>query len=856
MNVIADPLINHRYESALNDRYLSYGCGNVTLIMKAACEARSPTSEFGTPYYPVGLHGYRGCEFCEENERSESCRKYPDSAWAWDIQPDAKPANPGFWYEWSYQPTTRCGVPEYDMRPPPFENCTDASWRETHGWCECESAEFDELVERSEICATRKEAEDAEAYFAARNVLENPAFFLLDNFDAHLTPETGTVAVGARCSLANAESCAENALNLAGLRIAVIAPEDSDLGEISVDGDPDGIYLGAHSQSLYTAPGGNGSALAASLGAKISASGLLAQFPIGVGAELMPSARAPRFDRGTILADADTSPREWRGSEVCHADLYSASACFAYELLPIVSEGVGSRMEVDEAMRERREDRMDYTGTPRRCVGGPHRQYPGANMEEQRHPQTMTKCYPHESLSIEALSIGHNVTVQDRFGCWTNADAVGDRGWARSDWIFTAVYVAINRTDACTDLKCALTSCAVVNESDIGSGDGYQFGSGSGDPAWLPRSNPRCDSILPEIRANCDAEISRLSSACASGGVWRTPLPPSSIDESENVSPSPPGSSGDFCLSTVCSSFGMDCCAPWGELQTCSLPGYEPRPIGDCDGDPEGWYECCTTAPPPPPLVDGLFPNAWAQWPFTLAEEYASAHSLDPTPYNGLNATAPLEVLWNDCVPPLCFNFDTSNGGSQPTRVDAASGATVPDCEVDAAGLEPYVHWLEQLHPCSVRASAHADRNARDACSSAASYLSPAHLPTALGAPLDAQLLPECTVASMLPGVCIGADLNAENDCTRRITQTCDGGAGRCDPLVCPLLGYFVVPRYERFASRAELDRYLIDNQQAVRTSDDAVPLPRRANGRAGRLPQYPYETEYWQDPDAPPHQT
>ena len=60
---------------------------------------------------------------------------------------------------------------------------------------------------------------------------------------------------------------------------------------------------------------------------------------------------------------------------------------------------------------------------------------------------------------------------------------------------------------------------------------------------------------------------------------------------------------GFFCDASLCTSYGGDCCAPWGEPKTCEH-GYEPVDTGEsCYDDPAGIYTCCTgSAPSPPPL--------------------------------------------------------------------------------------------------------------------------------------------------------------------------------------------------------------------------------------------------------------
>mmetsp|Transcript_13914 Transcript_13914/g.25650 ORF Transcript_13914/g.25650 Transcript_13914/m.25650 type:complete len:362 (+) Transcript_13914:125-1210(+) len=48
---------------------------------------------------------------------------------------------------------------------------------------------------------------------------------------------------------------------------------------------------------------------------------------------------------------------------------------------------------------------------------------------------------------------------------------------------------------------------------------------------------------------------------------------------------------GDDC-EAKCTSLYDDCCAPWGEEQSCDF-GKKAKSIGDCMGDPNGLYVCC-----------------------------------------------------------------------------------------------------------------------------------------------------------------------------------------------------------------------------------------------------------------------
>ena len=77
------PVSLWNYRKMLDADYKRFVCGNVSEIMQQACVARGSTDDFGTAAYPVGLHGFPGCHFCEENERNDQCRKYPDGTWAY-----------------------------------------------------------------------------------------------------------------------------------------------------------------------------------------------------------------------------------------------------------------------------------------------------------------------------------------------------------------------------------------------------------------------------------------------------------------------------------------------------------------------------------------------------------------------------------------------------------------------------------------------------------------------------------------------------------------------------------------------------------------------------------------------------
>ena len=812
--------------------------------MRQACVARGATRDFGTAHYPVGLFDYPGCHFCEEYEgyvesRDWRCRKYPEASWAWSIDPNAKKAREGYWYEWSYRPSDRCTVPDFGrdergdpMHSPPFANCTQAAFAATHSWCDCSSQAFDELVERTPICAQLKSHNDIQASFARQAVKkEAPAVPLLGDFDVSFNASTGAVSGGRHCWLGRSgESCPSDAIHAVGLRVAVIGPQGGgaqaggaqggdEVGSVSIDGNPKSHFLGLHDETIYTAVGGpEGSALSRSLGAKIDATGLLRHFPIGVAQEGFTD---------------DTN--SWRGATSCRSSPDQMHYVFEYTLQSL--ELTMDDDWVSEADAEWKRGWSAGLAEPYRCnqPNGRDRMYPRFDVEGRLFPARYSTAIPastHPS-ALAGLHSGHNTTVDHILECWHSDSTFAF--WKRSRWRGRAIYIASNRTSVCISERCQTTRCDGVNASEVSSGDGYNFGSGPDDAAM---ANHRCDGVLPAVRARCDATRSALSHACAAGGTWRATLPPTAL-EGATAQPA------QYCDDNLCTSIGNDCCAPWGEPRTCG-GGFEPKPTGECGGDPSGTYTCCSSAgaPPPPPLVDSLFPAGWAQAPFS----HAFAHSS--------NGSAPLEDAWTACLPPLCYNFDAGSGGTQPTRLDASTGQTVPDCAIGSAGLAPYLTAIEALYPCSIRDPALSAATARHVCALASASLAPAHMPIHVMAPLEAKMMPECTAAHMLPGACARFDPYAsatfgKNDlcADTSIRSSCDGGNALCNPATCPMLGYFLAPHYERYTSRAAFFQTLVDRQQAVRTQDSAVELPYRPQGLAGRDPVR--SNDRWDRPQA-----
>ena len=135
----------------------------------------------------------------------------------------------------------------------------------------------------------------------------------------------------------------------------------------------------------------------------------------------------------------------------------------------------------------------------------------------------------------------------------------------------------------------------------------------------------------------------------------------------------------------------------------------------------------------------------------------------------------------------------------QPTKVDS-TGATVPDCAVGSPGLAPYLTAIEALYPCVIRQAAWSNATAKTMCQLAAASLAPSYLPIHIAAPLEAEAMPECTAAHMLPGACSNFDPYMSTSYTQRdlcgsghIRNSCDGGFEMCKKATCPMLGFFPV---------------------------------------------------------------